>query len=97
MTAPHSVQTCRWGTPTLFLAWPLWYDASQHEWSCTRGASPNVLVDPAICRTCPYWSPAQRLVESVPPVPVRDVCRYRRALVRRGEADEGAPTSPSIA
>jgi hypothetical protein len=63
MTAPHSVQTCRWGTPTLFLGWPLWYDASQHEWSCTRGAGPTVLVDPAICRTCPHWCPVEREVE----------------------------------
>jgi hypothetical protein len=91
MAAPHSVRTCRWGTPTLFLPWPLWYDASQHEWSCTRGASANVLVDPATCRACPYWSPAERPVEPAPRVRAPGECRYRRALVRRGEADEGAP------
>ena len=55
----HSVHTCRWGSPTLFLQWPLWYEASQHEWSCIRGQAARVLVDPAICRTCPYWSPAE--------------------------------------
>jgi hypothetical protein len=26
MAASHSVQSCRWGTPTLFLSWPLWYE-----------------------------------------------------------------------
>jgi hypothetical protein len=92
MAASHSVQTCRWGTPTLFLGWPLWYDASQHEWSCTRGAVPTVLVDPAICRTCPYWCLVEREAEAAPPVHASDECQYRRALVRRGEAQEGAPT-----
>jgi hypothetical protein len=92
MAVVHSVQTCRWGTPTLFLPWPLWYEATQHEWSCIRGATARVLIDPTICRTCPYWSPAGRQVEPPPPVHAPDKCRYRRALVRRGDADEGAPT-----
>jgi hypothetical protein len=29
------------GNATLFLPWPLWYDASEHEWNCTRGPSPT--------------------------------------------------------
>jgi hypothetical protein len=59
MTDTHSVQTCRWATPTLFLPWPLWFAASQHEWSCQRGIGVSVLPDPAICRTCSCWSRAQ--------------------------------------
>ena len=93
MVSPHSVQSCRWATPTLFLRWPLWYDASQHEWSCTRGDAARVLVDPAMCRTCPYWSPAERELGPAPPVRTSDACRYRHALVRRAETEDGALTS----
>ena len=57
MTVIQSVQGCRWGSPTLFVHWPLWYEASQHEWSCKVTGSPTVLADPTVCRTCPYWSP----------------------------------------
>lgn len=85
MAATHSVQTCRWGTATLFLPWPLWYGASQHEWSCTRGACATILVDAAMCRTCPNWFPGESLPESAPRVHAPDECQYRRALVRRGE------------
>jgi len=91
MAVTHSIQTCRWGTPTLFLQWPLWYEASQHEWSCTRGTTPSVLADPAICRTCPYWAQAGRQVVLAPAVRAHDQCRYQRALVRRSDADEGVP------
>jgi hypothetical protein len=56
----QAVQTCRWAMPTLFLPWPLWYDASAHEWSCTRGAKPRGLMDPVSCTTCRQWAPAER-------------------------------------
>ena len=59
MAILHSVQTCRWGAPTLFLGWPLWYEASQYEWSCIRGTTARVLDDPAMCRTCLHWSRAE--------------------------------------
>jgi hypothetical protein len=57
MTDSQGVHTCRWGIPTLFLEWPLWCEASQHEWSCTRDSTPTILTDPAVCRSCPYWTP----------------------------------------
>lgn len=60
MELTPSVRTCRWGTPTLFLPWPIWCDASQHEWSCTRGATPLTLADPGVCRACQPWQPADR-------------------------------------
>ena len=93
MATLHSVQTCRWGTPTLFLGWPLWYEASQHEWSCVRGDAVRVLVDPVMCRTCPHWSPAERQMEPALPVRACDECLYRRALVPGARAGDGAPTS----
>jgi hypothetical protein len=57
MTRVQSVQTCRWGTPTLFLPWPRWFDASVFEWSCTRGQTPHGLPDSQRCATCPNWKP----------------------------------------
>jgi hypothetical protein len=57
MEGMHPVQSCRWGTPTLFLAWPMWCDASRYEWSCTRIDPPTVLTDSANCQTCPRWEP----------------------------------------
>ena len=90
MTGTHAVQTCRWGSPTLLLPWPFWYNASQHEWSCTRGATASVLVDPSVCRTCPYWAPQERQ-RAETRAPGAGRCRYERALVRRNDADERIP------
>ena len=90
--SPNRSRRGRWGTPTLFLQWPLWYDASQHEWSCTRGATATLLVDPEICRTCPYWSAAERHVRPTPPAHGLDACLHRRALVRRPDSSEAAGT-----
>ena len=84
----HAVQTCRWGTPTLFLPWPSWYDASEHEWSCTRRAAPAILVDPAICLTCAHWAPVERQ-PAHPPQQRSAGCLHRHALVFRRDADGG--------
>ena len=86
MTTPHSVQTCRWGTPTLFLPWPRWYEASQHEWSCTRQGPANVLLDTAICRACPHWLPHSGDLASPAEARTHDGCSYRHMLVRRTDA-----------
>jgi hypothetical protein len=91
MAITRLVSTCRWGTPTLFLEWPLWYDASQHEWSCTRGTPPRVLTDPAFCRSCASWAPVEALAAQ-DPVRAQAPCHYQRALVRRADTGEG----PSI-
>jgi hypothetical protein len=37
----------------------LWYDASAHEWSCTRGGKPRGLMDPASCTSCRHWTAAE--------------------------------------
>ena len=58
MRITHSVQTCRWGTPTLSLEWPWWYDASENEWTCTRDGRMKILTDDTLCLTCPHWAPA---------------------------------------
>jgi hypothetical protein len=58
MTRVQSVQTCRWATPTLFLPWPLWFDAAHYEWSCTRGLRPRGIAQPAACARCEGWTPA---------------------------------------
>jgi hypothetical protein len=92
MSAMHAVQTCRWGAPTLSLMWPLWYDASQHEWSCTRLGAPRVLVDPAECRQCPGWAAVDRRPEAR----IRSSsqgCDYRRALVMN-DAEAGVTGGP---
>lgn len=54
--AVQSVQTCKWSIPTLFLPWPLWYDASEADWSCTRTQIPRGLPDPACCSSCARWA-----------------------------------------
>jgi hypothetical protein len=92
MATTRSVSTCHWGIPTLFLQWPLWIDASQHEWSCTRSTPPRVLTDPAFCRSCASWAPVEAQA-SQEPVRPQAPCHYRRALVRRADAGDG----PSIA
>ena len=56
MARVQSVSTCRWGTPTLFLPWPLWFDAERCEWSCTRAAQPRPIPDPGTCEVCGGWT-----------------------------------------
>ena len=58
MARVQSVQTCRWATPTLFLPWPLWFDAADYEWSCTRGRRPRGIPQPATCAKCEGWAQA---------------------------------------
>lgn len=60
MTRVQSAQTCRWGIPTMFLQWPYWYEASDKQWSCTRGAEPRRLADARTCETCGAWVVAPR-------------------------------------
>ena len=57
MAQTHSVAACRWGEPTLQLPRPLWYQASDNAWSCTRGGELRVLRDPAECLACEAWQP----------------------------------------
>lgn len=54
----QAVQTCKWAVPTLFLPWPLWYDAAVQHWSCTREPAPRGLPDPACCARCARWAAA---------------------------------------
>ena len=82
MTASHSVQTCRWGTPTLFASWPYWFDASRYEWSCTRGAEPLVLEDTGICARCRDWAPDVAETGSVPARPTSLPAMVTRRDVR---------------
>jgi len=56
MAEAQSIQTCKWGTPTLFLPWPFWVIASDQEWSCTRGVEPRGIDEPRLCATCRYWA-----------------------------------------
>ena len=58
MAETHSIQTCRWGSPTLFLPWPYWCDGSDDLWSCTRGAQPQGVPDIRHCQSCAHWRPA---------------------------------------
>ena len=56
----QAVHTCRWARPTLFLPWPLWFDASNNEWSCLRGETPRGIPDASACTVCKGWTPATR-------------------------------------
>ena len=58
MVRAQSVQTCRWAIPTLFLPWPLWFDATAFEWSCTKGVEPRGIPQPLSCTRCEGWAPA---------------------------------------
>ena len=62
MAGTHGVQTCRWGTPTIYLPWPFWFDAARHDWSCSRTLAPRPLLDSGVCHTCPNWEPANSAV-----------------------------------
>jgi hypothetical protein len=54
----HSVTTCQSGVATLSLPYPLWLDAEDRPWSCTRTAEPRPLEFTDVCATCPRWTAA---------------------------------------
>lgn len=56
MSAIHSAATCRWATPTLFLANAQWLEAWDYSWSCQHHhGAPRVLYTPEECGNCPRW------------------------------------------
>lgn len=50
-------QSCRWGQPTLFLAYPQWLSAWDLPWSCSHPAHAGPLEATDTCATCPDWTP----------------------------------------
>jgi hypothetical protein len=64
MQIKQSASNCRWATPTLFVAAPIWYAAEDFPWTCLRGDTPRPLPSTEACATCPQW-------EEVP-APVND-------------------------
>ena len=74
MPQEHSVTTCRWARPTLFLPWPHWCDAAVDEWSCSVGGTPRVLTDPRECHTCVLWE-AQEPEHAAPAPELIEECR----------------------
>jgi hypothetical protein len=67
----HTPQSCHWGQPTLFLAFPEWLGAWDVPWTCCHPARSGPLETIAVCTTCPLWNPleaggeARRLREPV--------------------------------
>ena len=57
METMHSATTCRWAMPTLFLQPPLWLQATDYPWSCTRDIEPRPLLTTDECQSCPRWQP----------------------------------------
>ena len=55
VSSRRSAATCRWATPTLTLAAPLWFDAENSPWSCVRGAGPRLMITTDGCEMCPRW------------------------------------------
>lgn len=48
-------QSCHWGQPTLFLAYPLWLSAWDSPWTCMHSAHAGPLEMTDTCTTCPDW------------------------------------------
>jgi len=55
MNTRHSVTTCRWASPTLFLNAPYWFEAETYPWTCTRDPSLRPIGTTARCTTCERW------------------------------------------
>lgn len=56
MSTPHTAANCRWAVPTLFMAAPIWADASDRPWTCLREHTPRELESTDVCRTCANWT-----------------------------------------
>ena len=59
MESRHVVTSCRWATLTLFLADPVWLEAWDHPWACTRAPRPRPLKTTDECHLCAAWKPRQ--------------------------------------
>ena len=59
----HRVETCRWGTMTLWLPYPHWFSAEDCPWSCVWRSRPRLLESTAECQTCATWVPKLKTVE----------------------------------
>jgi hypothetical protein len=74
MSNTHSVTTCRWARPTLFLHAPYWFEAETYPWTCTCDASLRVLRTTARCPSCLRWeappaeAPAQTRSVNLAPI-----------------------------
>lgn len=55
MEIKHNATNCRWATPTLFLPVPLWLDAWDCPWACTRDTTPRILDTTDVCASCSRW------------------------------------------
>ena len=57
ITKTARAATCRWATPTVFLAAPYWIEAESAPWACVRDTVPRVLGTTDQCAICPRWEP----------------------------------------
>ena len=57
MSVTYSAVTCRWASPTIYLAAPYWFEAERRPWTCLHGTCPRVLETTDSCATCAYWEP----------------------------------------
>lgn len=58
MLIRHQAATCRWAIATIDLPHPLWIDAWNAPWTCTRDGSARELDTTDECTDCPRWEPA---------------------------------------
>lgn len=55
-TPGRTPQSCRWGAPTLYLAFPDWLSAWDSPWSCRHPSHQGPLETVDTCTTCPDWT-----------------------------------------
>jgi hypothetical protein len=73
MEFTRQTHSCRWSTPTLFLQWPYWLDASTWPWSCAPDGRLQLLSSSDVCTGCPKWvqrGPEDKPVEFDTGVPI---------------------------
>jgi hypothetical protein len=55
MQEKQQAGNCRWAMPTLFVPFPIWLEAEDFAWTCTRDAEPHPLLTTEPCENCPRW------------------------------------------
>ena len=62
----RNAANCRWSTPTLWLAPPVWLNGDVASWACLHEGVYRLMMMTDACALCPKWEPRREQRYPVP-------------------------------